>query len=99
MFICAVKICAVQDVYEPVHSSGAVYQRMYEDGDEQLIGATCDSDVGSGLADEVLIFTSVDSSGLQVDGVDGLVVGPGAGGQERTARAMTTCGPAAGHRS
>jgi len=45
------------------------------DGDEQLIGATCDSDVGSGLADEVLMFTSVDSTGLQVDGVDG----PGAG--------------------
>jgi len=33
------------------------------DGDEQLIGATCDSVVGSGLEDEVLMFTSVDSSG------------------------------------
>jgi len=47
------------------------------DGDEQLIGETCDSDVGSGVADELLMFTSVDSSGLQLKGVDGLVVGLG----------------------
>jgi len=42
-----------------------------EDGDEKLIGATCDSDVGSGLGDEMLMFTSVDSTGSQVDGVGG----------------------------
>jgi len=35
------------------------------------------------------MFTFVDSSGLQVDGVDGLVVGPGADGEEWTARATS----------
>jgi len=76
MFICTVQERARSFVGRRVSAK--------VDGDEQLIEATCDSDVGSALADEVLMFTSVDSSGLQVDGVDGLVVGPppGAGGEE-----------------
>jgi len=67
-------------VEDSVRSARSIVGRRVSaniDGDEQLIGETCDSDVGSGVADELLMFTSVDSSGLQLNGVDGLVVGPG----------------------
>jgi len=63
--ICAVQKlrCAVQDVLRARSFVGRSLSADVDgdEHDEQLIVATCDTDVGSGLADEELMFTSVDS--------------------------------------
>jgi len=48
------------------------------DSNEQLIGTTCDGDVGPVAGDdEMLLFTSAGSGELQAGGVDGLEVDSG----------------------